>query len=157
MRKSLILLLIFLASSHSYASNGIEGIELEGRTGISASGIWGLHTGAYLGVPLSSLFAIRPALLLHTVEWCSYRPADGWRIGLIVPVYGSFRFPLSEKTNLRTDIGPYFGVGDDAHLGGAAEVGVEIRRFYIGVGYFQNAIGNSDNQLNFSVGYQFVL
>lgn len=152
MRHRFILLLALLACSYA-----LKAVELEGRTGISASGTWGLHTGAYLGVPLSSSFAIRPALLLHTVEWDSYRPADDWRIGLIVPVYGSFRFPLSEKTNLRTDIGPYFGVGDDVHLGGAAEVGVEIRRVYIGAGYFQNAIGDSDYQLNFSVGYKFIL
>lgn len=152
MRNRFILLFILLA--YSYV---LKAVELEGRTGISASGTWGLHTGAYLGFPLSSSFAIRPGFLLHTVEWDSYRPADDWRIGLIVPVYASFRFPLSEKTNLRTDLGPYFGVGDDVHLGGSVEAGVEIRRFYIGAGYFQNAIGDSDYQLNFSVGYTFIL
>lgn len=76
---------------------------------------------------------------------------------MIVPVFASFRFPLNEKLNLRTDIGPYLGVGDEAHLGGAAEVGVEIRKWYVGAGYFQNAVGDSDYQFNLSVGYRFVL
>lgn len=76
---------------------------------------------------------------------------------MIVPVFASFRFPLNEKLNLRTDIGPYLGVGDEVHLGGAAEVGVEIRKWYVGAGYFQNAVRDSDYQFNLSVGYKFVL
>lgn len=152
MKKALVFILVFFSFAYP-----LKAIELEGRTGVSVSGNWGLHTGAYLGIPVSSRFAVRPGFLLHTVEWDSYRPADDWRIGLIVPVYASFRFPLNEKMSLRTDVGPYVGIGDEVHLGGAVEAGVEFGRVYVGAGYFQNAIGDTDYQLNFSVGYKFIL
>lgn len=134
-----------------------QAIEWEGRAGLSVSGYWGLHVSAYAGIPVSSRFAVRPGLMLHTVEWDSYRPTDNWRIGLIIPVYASFRFPLYGKTNLRVDAGPYFGVSNECHLGGAAEVGVEIGKIYLGGGFYQNCVGDTDSQFNLSVGYKFSL
>lgn len=152
MKKAFIIIMVFLTFAFSS-----KAIELEGRTGASVSNYWGLHLGAYIGIPINSWFAIRPAFMLHTVEWDSSRPADKWRAGLIVPVFASFRLPLSQKTNLRIDAGPYFGASDQCHLGGAAELGVEIGKFYVGAGYFQNCIHDTDYQLNISVGYKFVL
>lgn len=152
MKKHLIFLLTFL-----FLASPLKAIDLEGRTGVSVSGNWGLHAVAYVGIPLSSRFAVRSGLQFHTVEWDSYRPSDHWRIGWIVPVYASFRFPLGEKTCFRTDVGPYAGIGDEVHLGGAAEAGVEFGNVYVGAGYFQNGIGDTDYQFNFSVGYKFSL
>lgn len=152
MKKIVVLILALLSFSLSS-----KAIEWEGRTGLSVSNYWGLHLGAYAGIPVSSCFTVRPALILHTVEWDSYRPSDNWRIGVIIPVYASFRFPLSQKMKGRVDAGPYFGASNECHLGAAAEVGVEIRKIYIGGGFFQNCVGDTDYQFNLSVGYKFSL
>lgn len=152
MKKAIVLILALVCSFHS-----LQAIEWEGRTGLSVSGYWGLHMSAYAGIPVSSRFAVRPGLMLHTVEWDSYRPTDNWRIGLIIPVYASFHFPLCGKTNLRVDAGPYFGVSNECHLGAAAEVGMEIGKIYLGGGFFQNCVGDTDSQFNISVGYKFSL
>lgn len=153
MKKVFSLLFLFLTLSLSS-----QAIELEGRTGISlAAGNWGLHTAAYLGIPVSSRFAIRPGVLLHTVEWNSPRQANKWGIGVNIPVFASFRIPLSEKVRVRLDAGPYLGIAHEGQLGGAAEVGVEVGKIYLGGGYFQNCLHNSHAQLNLSVGYTFEL
>lgn len=150
MKKAVLFFFLFL--SFSFAGKAIQ---WEARTGLSISGNWGLHTSAYMGIPVSSLFALRPAVILHTVEGNSYQAADKWHIGVLVPVFASFRIPVHEKMNLRLDAGPYVGTGKQPHYGGAAEAGMEVGRIYVGAGYFQKFGNGSHSQLNLSVGYKF--
>ena len=38
-----------------------------------------------------------------------------------------------------------------------AAVGIEVKRFYVGVNYFQNCVNDRDLKLGLSVGYKFTL
>jgi len=69
-------------------------------------------------------------------------------------VYASFHIPLSDKVNLRLNAGAYTGSGESWNLGATAAVGIEVKRFYVGVNYFQNCVNDRDLKLGLSVGYK---
>ena len=74
-----------------------------------------------------------------------------------VPVYVSFHIPLSEKTNLRLNGGAYVGTGHTMQLGATADVGVEVKRMFVGVNCFQNCINTQEILFGVSLGYKFHL
>ena len=150
MKKLFVLLILLLSFGRSQAA------DIEARTGILGGDGWGLQTGAYINFPQSQLLSIQTGLLLHTAE-NAFSRGDNWNINFCVPVYASFHVPVSDKVNLRLNAGAFGGIGDDLHLGATAEAGVEIKRFYVGVNYFQDCIDNHDLQLGLSVGYKFTL
>lgn len=117
---------------------------------------WGLQTGAYINFPQSRLFSIQTGLLLHTAG-NSFSYGDDWNIDFFVPVYASFHIPLSDKVNLRLNAGAYTGSGEYWNLGATAAAGIEVKRFYVGVNYFQNCVNDRDLKLGLSVGYKFTL
>ena len=82
---------------------------------------------------------------------------DDWNIDFFVPVYASFHIPLSDKVNLRLNAGAYTGSGEYWNLGATAAAGIEVKRFYVGVNYFQNCVNDRDLKLGLSVGYKFTL
>lgn len=145
---SLLLSLCFIPS--------LGAAEIEGRGGLSNQNWWGLHLGAYVRVPLSERFAIQTGGLLHTADRQPYW-GDFWNISLAIPVYGSFRVPLNESLNLRLGVGPYFETGCDWGLGVSGEAGLEWKRYFAGVAYFQDCVKSSykDEGFHLSFGYRF--
>lgn len=93
-------------------------------------------------------------MLLHTAG-NSFSYGDDWNIDFFVPVYASFHIPLSDKVNLRLNAGAYTGSGEYWNLGATAAAGIEVKRFYVGVNYFQNCVNDRDLKLGLSVGYKF--
>lgn len=149
--KKVLLLLVLLS-----AFQCMKAIELEPRMGIGHVNNWGLHVGAYVSFPRSDLFAIQTGALLNTGN--SMIKHERWDIGINIPVYASFRIPVSDAAKVRLNVGPYVGVASQtAHLGLSAEAGVEFKRIYLGVGCFQNCVDGQDTTLNLSVGYKFEL
>lgn len=65
--------------------------------------------------------------------------------------------PLSGKTNLRLNGGAYLGIGNELQVGATADVGVEVKRLYIGANCFQNCINSQEFLFGVSVGYKFNL
>lgn len=116
----------------------------------------GASDGAYINFPQSRLFSIQTGLLLHTAG-NSFSYGDDWNIDFFVPVYASFHIPLSDKVNLRLNAGAYTGSGEYWNLGATAAAGIEVKRFYVGVNYFQNCVNDRDLKLGLSVGYKFTL
>ena len=55
--------------------------------------------------------------------------------------------------NLRLNAGAYTGSGEYWNLGATAAAGIEVKRFYVGVNYFQNCVNDRDLNLGLSVGY----
>ena len=86
---------------------------------------------------------------------------DGW--GLQTGAY--INFPQSRLfsiqtgllLNLRLNAGAYTGSGEYWNLGATAAAGIEVKRFYVGVNYFQNCVNDRDLKLGLSVGYKFTL
>ena len=68
-----------------------------------------------------------------------------------------FIFRRSDKVNLRLNAGAYTGSGEYWNLGATAAAGIEVKRFYVGVNYFQNCVNDRDLKLGLSVGYKFTL
>lgn len=138
----------------------VKAIELEPRAGVSyAPNVLGLHIGAFASFQLMEKFFIQPGILLNTVGSGTLDDSlDQWKIGLNIPVYASFRLPVNETTHIRLNVGPYVGAAASLlSLGATGEVGVEIKKIYIGAAYFQNCINGAGAQLNLSVAYKFVL
>ena len=150
MKKLFVLLILLLFFGRSQAT------DIEARTGILGGDGWGFQTGAYINFPQSRLFSIQTGLLLHTAG-NSFSYGDDWNIDFFVPVYASFHIPLSDKVNLRLNAGAYTGSGESWNLGATAAVGIEVKRFYVGVNYFQNCVNDRDLKLGLSVGYKFTL
>lgn len=143
---------LFFLSFVSISS--LQAIEIQGRAGISNRDWWGLHIGAFTRIPVSGVFSIQPGALLHTAErhasW-----GDAWNINLDIPVYASFRIPLSGSVNLRLNAGPYVGIGDYWHFGISEEAGLEWKRYFVGGACFQNCINEKEFSFNLSFGYRF--
>lgn len=153
MKKTLVLLGILLSSVFSQ----VQAADIEARAGILGGDVFGLQAGAYINFPQSKLFSIQTGLLLHTANQWTIRSSDTWDIDLNVPVYASFHIPLSEKTNLRLNGGAYIGTGNTLQVGATADVGVEVKRLFVGVNYFQNCINEQEFLFGVSVGYKFAL
>lgn len=153
MKKTLVLLGILLSSVFSQ----VQAADIEARAGILGGDVFGLQAGAYINFPQSKLFSIQTGLLLHTANQWTIRSSDTWDIDLNVPVYASFHIPLSEKTNLRLNGGAYIGTGNTLQVGATADVGVEIKRLFVGVNCFQNCINEQEFLFGVSVGYKFAL
>lgn len=153
MKKTLVLLGIVLSSVFSQ----VQAADIEARTGILAGDVFGLQSGAYINFPQSQLFSVQTGLLLHTADKWGSRNVDDWDIYLNVPVYASFHIPLSGKTNLRLNGGAYLGIGNELQVGATADVGVEVKRLYIGANCFQNCINSQEFLFGVSVGYKFNL
>lgn len=152
MKKRLVLLGIILSSVFNY----IQATDIEVRTGIMGGDVFGLQTGAYINFPQSKLFSVQTGLLFQTASQL-FRNADTWDIDLNIPVYASFHIPLNEKVNLRLSGGAYLGLERELHLGATADIGVEIKRLYVGINCFQNCINSQGFLLGASVGYKFHL
>lgn len=142
-------ILSFLVKTHA--------ADIEARTGILGGDVWGLHAGAYINFPQSSLFSIQTGVLLHTANRGAIGNSNTWDIDFNVPLYASFHIPLKEKANLRLNGGAYFGTGPQVQLGATAEVGVEVKRAFVGVNCFQNCINEQEFLFGISVGYKFKL
>ncbi|GGJ95887.1 hypothetical protein [Parabacteroides faecis] len=153
MKTTLLVLGIFLFSVFSK----LQAADIEARTGVMGGDVWGLHAGAYINFPQSKLFSVQTGLLLHTANQWVIGNNDTWDIDLNVPVYASFHFPLSEIANLRLNGGAYIGTGHKLQVGATADVGVEVRRLFVGVNCFQNCINNQEFLFGISVGYKFRL
>lgn len=152
MKKTLVLMGFILSSIFSQ----VQAADIEARTGIMGGDVWGLHAGAYINFPQSKLFSIQTGLLFHTANESAIFNST-WGIDLNIPVYASFHIPLSEKTNLRLNGGAYIGTGNSWQIGATADVGVEVKRLFVGVSCFQNCINNQEFLLGISVGYKFHL
>lgn len=142
-------ILSFLGKTHA--------TDIEARTGILGGDVWGLHAGAYINFPQSSLFSIQTGVLLHTANRGAIGNSNTWDIDFNIPVYASFHIPLKEKANLRLNGGAYFGTGPQVQVGATAEVGVEVKRAFVGVNCFQNCINEQEFLFGISVGYKFKL
>lgn len=153
MKKVLLLMLMIVFC----VAGNAKTIDLEARTGILGGDVFGLQAGAYINFPQSTLFSIQTGLLLHTANQWTIRSSDTWDIDLNVPVYASFHIPLSEKTNLRLNGGAYIGTGNTLQVGATADVGVEVKRLFVGVNYFQDCINEQEFLFGVSVGYKFAL
>lgn len=153
MKKTLVLLGMML----SFIFSHVQAADIEARTGIMGGDVWGLHAGAYINFPQSKLFSIQTGLLLHTANQWTIRNSDTWDIDLNAPVYASFHIPLSEKANLRLNGGAYIGTGHKLQVGATADVGVEVKRLFVGVNCFQNCINSQEFLFGVSVGYKFHL
>lgn len=149
--------LIIAGFIFSVIFNNVQAADIEARTGIMSGEVWGLHAGAYMNFPQSELFSIQSGVLLHTANVPAVKYSDIWDIDFNVPVYASFHIPLSEKTNLRLNGGAYIGTGNSWQIGATADVGVEVKRLFVGVNCFQNCINNQEFLLGISVGYKFHL
>ena len=135
-----------------------KGIELEPRVGASYTKHWGIHAGALASYSLSESFYLQPGILLHTVGGSERdQRIRNWKLGLDVPLYASFRIPLNEETKVRLNAGPYVGFLSRLCMGTAVETGVEYRKYYLGVSWFQNFVNENCARLNFSIGYKFAL
>ena len=152
--KRLVLLMLVLLP---FVAQQSKAIGIEARTGVSYCGITGLHAGAYLDFPQSKLFSIQTGLLLHTVGGHVFPEYRDFDLNIFVPVYASFHLPASEKTKIRLNAGAYVGTGNRVQLGPTAEVGVELKRFYIGAHCFQSFVDFTDTQLGVTFGYSFQL
>lgn len=147
----IVILLLF-----TWFCQPMKAVEWEARTGISYAGIWGLHTEALVGFPISDFFQIRPGILLHTVHKKDIGYDTKFRIGVNVPVYASFRIPLGEICKLRLEVGPYVGAEkSNLHLGASTGLAFERSHWSWGVSYFGNCVNNKTQQLHLSVGYNF--
>lgn len=134
----------------------IKAVELEPRMGVSNVHSWGVHMGALVLFPTSNLFAIQTGAQLYTGILVDNNKV--WNIGLNIPMYASFRIPVSNSAKIIFNVGPYVGFEPNiGHFGASAETGIEFNRFFVGVGYFKNCINNKEDQLNMSVGYKFTL
>ena len=153
MKKTLVLIVIALFS----VFNCVQAADIEARTGIMGGDVWGLHAGAYINFPQSTLFSIQTGVLLHTANRSAIGNSDTWDIDFNIPVYASFHIPLKEKANLRLNGGAYFGTGPEVQVGATAEVGVEMKRVFVGVNFFQNCINEQEFLFGLSVGYKFKL
>lgn len=131
-------------------------IELEPRAGVAVCHKWGFHVGASTAFPVVNKLYIQPGAFLYALAPERFRN-DDWDIGVNVPVYASFRFPVSHVTQVRLNAGPYVGIGNDIQFGPSAEAGVEFKKIYMGVGYFQDCFNDKDYMLNLSIGYKFTL
>ena len=151
MKKLFVLLILLLFFGRSQAT------DIEARTGILGGDGWGLQTGAYINFPQSTLFSIQTGVLLHTANRSAIGNSDTWDIDFNIPVYASFHIPLKEKANLRLNGGAYFGTGPEVQVGATAEVGVEMKRVFVGVNCFQNCINEQEFLFGVSVGYKFKL
>ena len=151
MKKLFVLLILLLFFGRSQAT------DIEARTGILGGDGWGLQTGAYINFPQSALFSIQTGVLLHTANRSAIGNSDTWDIDFNIPVYASFHIPLREKANLRLNGGAYFGTGSEVQVGATAEVGVEMKRVFVGVNCFQNCINEQEFLFGVSVGYKFKL
>ena len=151
--KRILLLIGFVLSLFTSA----QAADIEARTGVMGGDVWGLHAGAYINFPQSKLFSIQTGFLLHTANQWIGKKSDMWDIDVNVPVYVSFHIPLSEKTNLRLNGGAYVGTGHTMQLGATADVGVEVKRMFVGVNSFQNCINTQEFLFGVSVGYKFHL
>lgn len=153
MKKSVLLIIVLVTFfvQRSYA------VEIEARTGISSSGTTGLHAGAYVNFPQSELFSIQTGLMLHTVNGYIFPKYRDFKLNIFAPVYASFHLPVSEKAKIRLNAGAYVGTGYRVQAGPTAEVGVELKRFFIGAHYFQSCVDFTDNQLGLTFGYSFSL
>ncbi|EOS14037.1 MULTISPECIES: hypothetical protein [Parabacteroides] len=151
--KRILLLIGFVLSLFTSA----QAADIEARTGVMGGDVWGLHAGAYINFPQSKLFSIQTGFLLHTANQWIGKKSDMWDIDVNVPVYVSFHIPLSEKTNLRLNGGAYVGTGHTMQLGATADVGVEVKRMFVGVNCFQNCINTQEFLFGVSVGYKFHL
>lgn len=152
MKKTLVLLGILLSSVFSQ----VQAADIEARTGIMGGGVWGLQAGAYINFPQSKLFSIQTGLLFHTANESAIFNST-WGIDLNIPVYASFHVPLSEKANLRLNGGAYLGTGSELQVGATADVGIEVKRLFVGVNCFQNCINEQEFLFGVSVGYKFAL
>ena len=103
------------------------------------------------------LSTITVVFYTNCLLYTSPSPRDDWNIDFFVPVYASFHIPLSDKVNLRLNAGAYTGSGEYWNLGATAAAGIEVKRFYVGVNYFQNCVNDRDLKLGLSVGYKFTL
>ena len=99
---------------------------------------------------VSSLFYIQGGFLLNTVKPDSYSNV----LDLDIPVYASFRIPV-KNTKIRLNAGPYVKFNNYTAIGISAEGGVEYKRFYAGLSYFQNCTPHHEFLFNLSVGYKF--
>lgn len=134
----------------------VGAVELEPRAGVAVCHKWGFHVGASAAFPVVEKLFIQPGAFLYALALERYRKND-WTIGVNVPVYASLRFPVSRVTQVRLNAGPYVGLGSDIQFGPSAEAGVEFKKIYVGIGYFQDCLNDKDYMLNLSVGYRFTL
>lgn len=153
MKKYFILLLVsfVLCSVQS-----MKAIDLEPRAGVSYSWVWGIHVGALTSLELSDRFYFQPGFLVNTVSEFSGK-ADGWKLGLDVPLYVSYRLPVSNAAKVRLNVGPFAGISSQISLGTALEAGIEYCKCYIGASWFQNFVDRNCTRLNLSIGYNFHL
>lgn len=149
--------ILFLICSVLSLFTNVQAADIEARTGIMGGDVWGLHAGGYINFPQSKLFSIQTGVLLHTSNVPAVKYSDVWDIDVNVPVYASFHIPLSEKTNLRLNGGAYVGTGHTMQLGATADIGVEVKRLFVGVNCFQNCINSQEFLFGVSVGYKFHL
>lgn len=148
---------IFLLMSFVLCSEqSMKAIDLEPRVGVSCSAVWGIHVGALTSLQLSDKFYFQPGFLMNTVSEFSGK-ADGWKFGLDIPLYASYRIPVSNTAKVRLNVGPFAGISSQISLGTALEAGVEYRKCYIGASWFQNFVDRNCARLNLSVGYKFHL
>ncbi|RHJ94057.1 hypothetical protein [Parabacteroides bouchesdurhonensis] len=150
MIKTLLILLAILSIQL------VKAVELEPRIGLSCSHKWGLQTGALLGFKVTDKFFIQPGVLLYSGDYWK-RNTSKWDMGFNIPVYASFRLPVSEVTKIRLNAGPYLGIASLGRLGVSAEAGIDIKKVFVGIAVFQNCITDKNTQLGASIGYRFSL
>lgn len=150
--KSYTIILIVLLSAIFPVS--AKDIEVEPRTGVSTSpyGDWGFNLGGMASFGINSLFYIQSGFLLNTVK----PKVNSNFMEVDVPVYASFRIPV-KKVKIQLNAGPYVKFNNYMDIGVSAEGGVEYKKIYMNLSYFQNCTQQSEILFNFSIGYKFKL
>lgn len=149
-RKSVYLFLFILGSVLVQAKD----IEVEPRIGVTTAATnnfdLGFHAGGMVSFYLSDQFAIQPGVLMDVVNTNETNES----IGVLIPVYASWRIPV-KKVNVRLNAGPYMEFKGNTNAGVSLEAGVEYKRFYAGMAYFQDILSPRSVLLNLSFGYKF--
>ena len=91
MKKTLVLIVIALFS----VFNCVQAADIEARTGIMGGDVWGLHAGAYINFPQSTLFSIQTGVLLHTANRSAIGNSDTGLCIIPYPIEGKGK-PSSE-------------------------------------------------------------
>lgn len=152
MKRKIISLLVFMFVVLCVQA---QRIEVEPRVGISYSGEengnFGFHAGGLVSFGLSERFSIQPGVFVNTVQLVSYSND----VNFDIPVYASWKVPV-KQVNLRFNAGPYLALNQEVSMGGSLETGVEYRKWYAGIAYFQN-ITKQGSFFNLSLGYRISL
>lgn len=155
MKKNKLLYVIILLFLSTYCFSQKARIEFQPYAGFVYEKGFGVQMGGDVSFPVTSYFCIQSGLLFSNDRSIEYRNPK-WKIAINIPVFASFRLPVSEHLKVRMNVGPYGGIASVGQFGCAVGVGLEIENLYVGTTYYQNCITNKNYQIGLLAGYRFL-